>query len=149
MGVDQGEQAFQQLGRQVVTHAFDDFEAGAGDGLGRVDAAGQRHQRVGGAVDDQGRHGDRLQLRAAVAAGGHGQQLAHHPARTAIAPQRARDALAQVLFRGRIGGAADQAEAGDRVFDGGIDVGRVARLAQQRAAAPATGRASRAGRCST
>jgi hypothetical protein len=137
VGVDQGEEPFQQLGRQVVAHAFDDLEAGAGDGLRGVDAAGRRHERIGRAVDHERGRGDRLQLRGAVAAGRDGQHLAHDATGAAVAAQRARDAAAQVFFRRRIRGAADGLQQLDVVVDGAVDVaGAVpaARPAQQCAA---------------
>jgi hypothetical protein len=70
----------------------------------RIAAGGERYQRIGGAVDHQGRRHDGAQLPAPVAGGDAGQQLARHAGRVVGAAHAAADALAQLLARRRIAG---------------------------------------------
>ena len=46
---------------QSVPHAFDDEELGIRNGIGDIDPALDRHQRVGVAMDHQGRNADRFE----------------------------------------------------------------------------------------
>ena len=50
--------------RQVVAHALDHHQLGAGDRARRRAPARRRHERVGGAVDDERRRGDPRAARA-------------------------------------------------------------------------------------
>ena len=68
----------------------------------------ERDQRIGGAVNDLGRHADRAEQRRAVAVGGDRDHLARRARRAIRAPNRDREALAQPGGRRRIGRAADQ-----------------------------------------
>lgn len=134
MGVDQGKDALDQLGRQIVPHPFDDLESRAIDVACHVAAAGHGQQRIGGAVDDEGRRRDRRQQRAAVAGGKQRQHLARTAAWAIAAPHGARDALAQLPLRGRIGWAAEQSQQPDGVLDDAVEIGGVGGMAGQRLA---------------
>src|SRR5690349_14652107 len=65
--------------RQVVAHALDHAQAGAGNRLGGGASTGGANERVTGAVDHGGRYAQAAQRPGAVAGGGDRVQLAEDP----------------------------------------------------------------------
>src|SRR4051794_22382579 len=83
--VDEVEDRGPRARGQVVAHAADGFEAGAGDGAGRGGAAGGVDHPVAVAVDHQRRCGDLPQPRRPVAGLEDRAELAAHAARRRVA----------------------------------------------------------------
>ena len=131
-------------GRQVVAHAVDEQQLGAGDRGGGGPAAGDVHHLVGEAVDHQRRDAHAAQPAAAVGLGEHGQHLAHHAAglHPAVEGLRGPARTCSVVLRVRRG--ADQLPDRHAAGDVGLAPGP-ARSEQARAAA--RGAASRRCAC--
>ena len=94
--------------RQVVPHAGNRHELRAGNAPRGVAPAGDRHQRIGVAVQHQRRAADARQQVRPLGVGADRQHLPHHAGRPVGAAQPAGDAFGQHLLVVRIGRARDQ-----------------------------------------
>ena len=94
---DRLDEGLEQLGREVVAHALDQQQLGAGDrGRGGAAAADVDHL-VGRAVHDQGRHAQAAQPRRAVGLLEDGHHVPHRPAGAVAAVEGLPGALGEAL----------------------------------------------------
>ncbi len=108
--------------RKIVSHTFHHFQNGARNRFVGVDATGQRHQWVGGAVHHQRWCPHPTEQGFAVAGGGDSSHLTHNPCRVEAALEIALRPRAEFLLGFGVGGAADGAidlhRAGEHFLQG-------------------------------
>ncbi len=107
------QQGCYHAGRQIMAHAVDAYHARAGNALGRVQAAGIGHQRVGFAMQHQGGAAQAVQLIGALRVGCDGGHLAHTACGVVAALDASVDACAQL---GRVLAKAGAADGAQHVF---------------------------------
>ena len=124
---DRLDERLEQLRRQVVAHAVDQQQLGAGDRGGGGAATADVHHLVGRPVDDQRGHAQAAQPRGAVGLGQDRQHLAHHPAGADAAVEGGPGAGAAAR-RGRTGRPAEPIS--DHMASAALDVRVAAGLAR-------------------
>ena len=111
-------------GGQVVTHALEDHELGAGDDLGRALAARHGDQRVDVAVDDERVDVELAQGVGAAARGQDGQELVTHALGVEAAVERRRRPCAAARSSSKCSGLEISAAALDLAGDVALAVVR-------------------------
>jgi len=124
-------QPLEQLRGKVVAEPVDRHEPAVRNLDRGVHAAGERHQRIGTAVDDQRRTGDAPQPCTAIPVRDDRGHLPQHSRRVIAALDRAADACAQLVGRRAIRRAADDREHAREVVRHAVDVLWIRRTPQQ------------------
>ena len=121
MSDQQRQQASDYAGRQVVAHAVDAGQLRGWNAACHIFAAGERHQRVGAAMHDKGRHRHFGKLFGAPRVGDDGDHLPHEAGRVVTAGGGRDHARAQIMGLDRVAGAADEGKKFDGMVDFGVE----------------------------
>ncbi len=115
----------QDRGRQIVAHAIDDLDRGAGNSALQIVGSGYRYKRVRRAMDDQGWRPDARKQRQATRRADDGSHLTTESRRIVAAIELSSRASTQIVHGDRKAWAADAPEEVGHMLDsGGAIVGR-------------------------